>query len=151
MPKLPRPQGYATVTPYLVVQLVREVMRFIERAFGAVAVFPPMIDDGRVVHAEFRIGDSVVMMAEASDEWKAMPAMLHVYVDEEVDLVYRRALEAGATSLREPADQFYGDRSATVRDACGNVWSIANHVEDVSPEEIARRVAAMKQSGAKGQ
>jgi uncharacterized glyoxalase superfamily protein PhnB len=84
------------------------------------------------------------MFADASAEWRPTPAMLHVYVDDDVDAVYRRALDAGATSLREPADQFYGDRSATVRDRQGNVWSIANHVEDVPPDELLRRAAAMK-------
>jgi uncharacterized glyoxalase superfamily protein PhnB len=70
--------------------------------------------------------------------------MLHLYVDDDVDVVYRRALEAGATSLREPADQFYGDRNATVRDPSGTVWSIGNHIEDVAPEELMRRAAALK-------
>lgn len=143
----PRPAGYHSVTPYLVVARVRELMAFLKRVFGAVEVFPPMTDDGKVVHAELRLGDSVVMMAEASDEWKPMPGMLHLYVEEEVDAVYRRALDAGATSLREPADQFYGDRSATVRDPCGNVWSIANHIEDVPPAELERRAAAMSKGG----
>jgi uncharacterized glyoxalase superfamily protein PhnB len=144
MPKLPRPPGYSTVTPYLVVEGADRLLAFMERAFGAVQAFPPMRDGGKVMHAEVRIGDSVVMLADASAEWRPLPAMLHLYVDDDVDAVYRRALDAGATSLREPADQFYGDRTATVRDAGGVVWSIANHVEDVAPEELMRRAAALK-------
>jgi uncharacterized glyoxalase superfamily protein PhnB len=146
MPPKPRPEGYHSVTPYLVVPRVKELIPFLKRAFGAVERFPPMTrDDGTIAHAELQLGDSVVMMGEASAEWPPMPSTLHVYADEEVDAVYRRAVEAGATSVREPADQFYGDRSATVRDPSGNLWSIANHVEDVSPEEMERRIAREKE------
>ena len=147
MPKLPRPKEYAAVTPYLVVEGADRLIAFMERVFGAVQAFPPMRDGGKIMHAEVRIGDSRVMLADASAEWRPLPGMLHVYVEDEVDAAYRRALDAGATSLREPADQFYGDRTATVRDAAGNVWSIANHVEEVAPEEIMRRAAAMKKGG----
>jgi uncharacterized glyoxalase superfamily protein PhnB len=79
-------------------------------------------------------------MADATPEWKPLSGLIHFYV-EDVDSVYRRALEAGASSVREPADQFYGDRSATVQDPCGILWSIATHIEDVSREELDRRVA----------
>jgi uncharacterized glyoxalase superfamily protein PhnB len=141
----PRPAGYHSVTPYLIVRGARDVIAFLERALGAVPLGPPMDGpDGTVAHAEVRIGDSPVMLSDATAEYPAMPALLYVYVDEEVDVVYQRALLAGATSVREPADQFYGDRSATVRDAAGNLWSIANHVEDVSPEELERRAAAYR-------
>ena len=98
--------------------------------------------DGSVRHAEVRIGDSHVMMGEAGGEWTPMPAGIHLYV-EDCDAIYRRALQAGGTSLREPADQFYGDRSAVVRDAFGNRWSLATYIEDVSDEEMSRRMAAM--------
>jgi uncharacterized glyoxalase superfamily protein PhnB len=81
------------------------------------------------------------MVADATEKWKAMPSSLYLYVTD-VDQVYRAALNAGASSVMEPADQFYGDRNAGVRDACGNVWWIATHKEDVSPEEIQRRAAA---------
>ena len=139
----PRPEGYHSVTPYLVVPGARELITFLKRVFGAVELAPPMEGPGGVIaHAELRLGDSPVMMSEASAEYPAMPAMLYVYMDEEVDVVYQRALNAGATSVREPADQFYGDRSAMVRDGSGNLWGIANHVEDVSPEEMERRAAA---------
>jgi uncharacterized glyoxalase superfamily protein PhnB len=141
----PRPAGYHSVTPYLIVRGAREVIAFLERALGAVQLGPPMEGpNGTVMHAEVRIGDSPVMLSDASAEYPAMPALLYVYVDEEVDVVYQRALLAGATSVREPADQFYGDRSATVRDASGNLWSIANHIEDLSSEEIDRRAKAYR-------
>jgi uncharacterized glyoxalase superfamily protein PhnB len=150
MPVKPRPAGYHSVTPYLVVPRVRELMEFLKRVLGATEGFPPMTDGGMVVHAELRLGDSVVMMAEANDVWTAMPAMLHVYVDEEVDVVYRRAVDAGATSVREPADQFYGERTATVRDVSGNLWSLSNVVEELSVEEVQRRAATTKGSGSAG-
>jgi len=97
--------------------------------------------DGSVRHAEVRIGDSHVMMGEAGGEWTPMPAGIHLYV-EDCDAIYRRALQAGGTSLREPADQFYGDRSAGIKDPCGNSWWIATHIEDVPPAEIERRAKA---------
>jgi uncharacterized glyoxalase superfamily protein PhnB len=136
------------VTPYLVVPRVKELMSFMKGVLGATEAFPPMTGDGgMVVHAELRVGDSVVMMAEASEQWRPMPAMLHVYVNDEVDAVSRRAIEAGATSVREPADQFYGERTATLRDVCGNLWSISNVVEDLTMEELQRRAAAMQRGG----
>jgi uncharacterized glyoxalase superfamily protein PhnB len=85
----------------------------------------------------------MVMMSEAQGEFKPMPAMIHLYV-EDVDAVYERAIRAGATSLREPSDQFYGDRAGGVQDPCGNQWWIATHKEDLSVEEIRRRTEAYK-------
>jgi PhnB protein len=96
--------------------------------------------DGTVGHAEVRIGGSPVMMGEARGPWPAMPCAIYLYVND-TDAVYRRALAAGATSLMEPADQFYGDRNAGVKDPCGNFWWIATHKEDVSPEELQARAA----------
>ncbi len=102
--------------------------------------------DGTVRHGEVRIGDSIVMVGEASAQHKPMPTTLYLYVTD-TDATYRRAIQAGATSLTEPADQFYGDRNAGVEDPCGNQWWIATHVEDVAPEEMKRRSEAfMKQS-----
>jgi uncharacterized glyoxalase superfamily protein PhnB len=135
------PDGYRSITPYLVVDGASKLIEFLKRAFGAQEVFAPMVGpDGRIGHAEILLGDSVVMMADATPEWKALSSLIHYYVDD-VDAVYRSALQAGATSVREPADQFYGDRSATVRDPLGNLWSIATHKEDVSRQELERRVA----------
>ena len=91
-----------------------------------------------VGHAEVRIGDSMVMMGEASDAWKPMPSALYLYVAD-VDVAYRRALAAGGTSTMEPMDQFYGDRSGGVKDPAGNIWWIATRVENLSREELERR------------
>jgi uncharacterized glyoxalase superfamily protein PhnB len=81
------------------------------------------------------------MIADGSDMWPAMPCSLYVYVSD-VDAAHKRALSAGAVSVKEPADQFYGDRTASVKDSCGNVWGIGTHIEDVAPDELARRAKA---------
>jgi uncharacterized glyoxalase superfamily protein PhnB len=137
----PIPEGYHSVTPYLVVDNASALLEFVKEAFGAQLRFSMTAPGGKIGHAEFQIGDSIIMTADAttSDQGTAMPGMIHLYVDE-VDKTYQRALESGATSLREPADQFYGDRSSGVKDANGNQWWISTHVEDVSPEEMAKRV-----------
>ncbi len=99
--------------------------------------------DGKVSHAEVTIGDSVVMIAEAGGEWKPFSSWIHLYVPD-TDTLYKRALRAGGTSVREPADQIYGDRSAGVKDPVGNTWWISTHIEDVSPEEMRRRQEAQR-------
>ena len=137
----PIPDGYHTVTPYLTVTGVANLLEFLKQAFDATVVECMKRPDGTVMHAEARIGDSIVMMGEAQGDWKPKPSNLYVYV-KDVDAVYRQALRAGATSLREPANQFYGDRSGGVQDASGNQWWIATHVEDVAKDEMARRAAA---------
>ena len=135
----PIPDGYHRVTPYLAVDGASRLIDFLKEAFGAEETFRMPAGEGKIGHAEVRIGDSVVMTGDASGgDTPAMPAMIHLYV-EDIDATYRRALEAGATSVREPADQFYGDRSGGVRDPAGNLWWIVTHVEDVSEEELARR------------
>jgi PhnB protein len=100
------------------------------------------------MHAELRIGDSVVMLADAAGDFKPLPCALYLYVPD-ADATYRRALEAGATSVMEPANQFYGDRNAGVKDPTGNQWWIGTHVEDVPPEEMARRRDAYAKQQAK--
>jgi PhnB protein len=135
----PVPEGYRTVTPYLVVDGATNVLDFVKQAFGAEEKFRMDGPDGKVGHAEVQIGDSIVMVGDAGAENPAMPAMIHLYVDD-CDATYERALAAGATSEREPTDQFYGDRSAGVRDSAGNLWWIATHVEDVPEEEMAKRI-----------
>jgi PhnB protein len=137
----PIPEGYHTVTPYLIVPRVAKLIEFLQQAFGAEQIRRMERPDGTIMHAEVRIGDSVVMMGESSGEWRPMPAAVHLYVDD-TDAAYERALRAGATSLREPADRYYGDRMAGVQDPSGNHWWIATHVEDVSPEEMERRHAS---------
>jgi uncharacterized glyoxalase superfamily protein PhnB len=134
----PIPDGYHTLTPYLTVHGAARLIDFLKQAFDAKEHSRTARPDGTVAHADLQIGDSRLMVSEATETWKAMPGSIYLYVPD-TDATYRRAIEAGATSLMEPADQFYGDRNAGVRDACGNSWWIATHVEDVSPEEMTRR------------
>jgi uncharacterized glyoxalase superfamily protein PhnB len=137
----PIPDGYHTVTPYLIVEGADGLISFMKEAFGAESRGDAFrTPDGKITHAELEIGDSVVMLADAgvSPDARVMTAMLHLYV-EDCDATFKKAVAAGATPEREPADQFYGDRSGGVRDAFGNVWYISTHVEDVPPEEMARR------------
>lgn len=143
----PIPDGYHTVTPYLIINGAEKVIAFLKEAFDAQELCVMRGPNNTIMHAEVRIGDSPVMLAEATEQWKAMPTMLYLYLPD-VDGFYQRALKAGATSIKEPADQFYGDRSACVRDAAGNSWGLATHVEDVSPEEMERRQAALKHNAA---
>lgn len=135
----PIPEGYRTVTPYLVVEGAADVLEFVKQAFDAEEKFRMEQPDGSIGHAEVVIGDSVVMVGSAGPEVPAMPGMIHLYV-EDCDATYERALAAGATSEREPTDQFYGDRSGGVRDSGGNLWWIATHVEDVPEDEMAKRI-----------
>jgi PhnB protein len=137
----PIPEGYHTVTPYLVVRGVAGLIEFLKQAFDAVEIHRLTRPDGGVGHAEVKIGDSRIMLGEPMGDRSPMPAMLYLYLND-VDAVYRRALEAGATSMSEPADQFYGDRNAGIKDPCDNLWWIATHIEDVSPEELSRRAAS---------
>lgn len=140
-----KPEGYHTVTPYLTVPGVARLLEFLKQAFDAKEAHVMKRPDGGVMHAEVKIGDSTVMMGEPMAPWTPMPGALYLYVDD-VDTVYKRALQAGATSVREPANQFYGDRHGGVKDDSGNIWWIATHVEDVPPAEMARRAEAfMKQ------
>ena len=140
-----RPEGFHTVNPYLVVNGAAQVLDFLKKAFGAEAVGERFKGpDGAIMHAAVRIGDSMVEVSDAPGE--PMPAALHLYV-EDTDAAYRRAMAAGGTSLREPMTTFYGDRSAGVKDPGGNSWWIACNVEDVSPEEMVRRMKARSEEG----
>jgi PhnB protein len=142
----PIPDGYRTVTPYLVVRDVPRLIEFVQQAFGATELMRHLRPDGSVMHAEVQIGDSRVMMGEAPPSSPPMPGCIHLYVVD-TDALYHLALQAGATSLREPTDQFYGDRMAGVQDPAGNQWWIATHVEDVSPVDMALRAATAAPSG----
>src|SRR5215467_3074579 len=133
------PQGYHTVSPYLVIDGASKLIDFVKYTFNAVENARMEGPPGRISHAEMKIGDSIVMLSDSTPEYKAMPSMLYVYV-EDVDAVYKRALQAGATSVSAPDNKFYGDRSAGVKDPLGNHWGIATHVEEVSPEEMQRRM-----------
>ncbi len=145
----PIPDGYHNVTPYFVVQGAAKLIDFLKQAFDAKEIFRMAQPDGTIRHAEVRIGDSTVMMGEAGGQFKAMPAQMYLYVND-ADATYKRALQAGATSVSEPADQFYGDRNGTVRDPAGNIWCIATHIEDVSPGETAKRAEAMMKKQSAG-
>jgi len=140
-----KPEGYQSVIPYLHVEGAAKLIAFMKEVFDAkeIAVYPR--PDGSVGHAALRIGDSIVELADGGEEWPAMPCALQVYVPD-ADAAYYRALKAGATSLLQPANQFYGDRTASVRDSCGNNWYIATQIEVVGREEVDKRIAAMNQS-----
>jgi PhnB protein len=144
--KLPRPAGHHTVTPGFSVSGAAQVIEFANKAFGAETVDRYDGPNGIVFHAELRIGDSVVMLGEAMPEHPAMPASLSLYVDtgNAVDATYKRALAAGATSVTEPSNQFYGYRSACVRDSGGNRWTICAVVEELTRAEIDQRMASQK-------
>ena len=139
----PIPDGYHTITPYMLVENVAEYLDFLAKAFGAEETERMTLPDGSVMHAEAKIGDSRVMMGGARDEWPAMPMFLYLYVPDS-DASYQRALQAGCTSLQEPKDEFYGDRTSGVKDPFGNLWWFGTHQEDVPSEEIARRAAAAR-------
>lgn len=141
MSVLPIPEGQQSVTPYLVVRDAASLITFLKDAFDAEEVIRHARPDGTIMHAQIRIGQSLVMMGEPMGDQQPFPAMLHLYVDA-VDDVYQQALQAGATSIMEPSDQFYGDRSGGIADKHGNTWWIATHLEDVSADEMAKRMAA---------
>jgi PhnB protein len=136
----PIPKGFHTITPFLIVKDTVKLLEFIEKAFGGKTDYLLKHKNGKVMHASARIGDSCIMFADSGDKFPEMPAMLYIYV-EDVDAVYKKALKAGGQSLREPVNEFYGDRSAGVKDNWGNQWWIATHVEEVDPDEIERRAA----------
>jgi PhnB protein len=146
----PIPEGHHTVTPYLAIKDAAKALDFYKRAFGAIECYKLMMPDGRVGHAEIRLGDSLVMLADEFPEYGGKaphtlggsPVSLHVYV-EDVDAFVKRALDAGAKECKPVMDQFYGDRSGQIEDPFGHLWWVATHKEDVAPEEMQRRVEAM--------
>jgi PhnB protein len=139
------PDGYHTVTPYLTADDAAIVINFLQQAFNAQVTFEMKDADGNVRHAELRVGDSMLMLGQARDEWTSRPMSFYLYVPD-ADAAYKSAVAAGGKSLQEPTTQFYGDRSGGVEDPQGNYWWIATHVEDVSPEEMEKRQkAAMSQ------
>jgi len=141
-----KPDGYHSITPYLVVDGAAHLIDFLVQAFGAEEVDRLAAPGNRIGHAELRIGDSLVMLGDARPEHPAMQAMLYLYVDD-VDATYQIALSSGADAVQPPQDHFYGDRSGGVKDPCGNVWYIATHIEDVSPAELKRRAQQAMQGG----
>lgn len=152
----PVPTGPRGATPYLIIKDAARALEFYKQAFGAVELLRLGDPNGRVEHAEIRIGDAPIMLADefldigaqSPETLGGSPVCIHLYV-EDVDAVAERALAAGARVVRPVKDQFYGDRSGTFADPFGHIWTIATHTEDLSPEEIQRRVeAARKQTGA---
>jgi|SRR5215471_6696219 len=138
------PDGYHTVTPSLVVKGAAQLIDFIKEAFAGEEAFRMPAPSGEIMHAEVKIGNSVVMLNDAIRQ-SPTTSSLFLYVTD-VDRVYQRALKAGATSVLEPAEMFWGDRMAQVKDQFGNQWSIATHIEDVPPQEMQERAeAAMRQ------
>ena len=145
------PEGYHNVIPYLVIDGAARAIDFYREVFGAVEVMRMSGPDGKIGHAEIKIGDSPVMLADESPEQgqKSLrtiggsPVSLMVYVDD-VDAVFKRAVAAGGKETRAVANQFYGDRTGGIEDPFGYHWYLATHVEDVSPDEIARRAKAME-------
>lgn len=149
----PIPEGYRTATPYLIIKGAADAIDFYKRAFGATELLRMADPQGRVGHAEIKIGDSVIMLADEHPDMgyrgprslggSSVSILLYL---EDVDEVFARAVEAGAKPLREIANQFYGDRSGTLEDPFGHVWTVATHVEDVPPEELERRAEAAMRS-----
>jgi PhnB protein len=132
------PEGYHSVTPILVVKNATGLIDFLKETFNAKEKYRMAEPDGTIMHAEVAIGDSAVMMADATGERKPSTTGLYVYV-EDADSVYQKALKAGATEFMKPEDKFYGDRSGAVKDPAGNIWWIATHIEDVSANEMHKR------------
>jgi uncharacterized glyoxalase superfamily protein PhnB len=145
----PVPEGYRTITPYLVVNGAGEAIDFYVKAFGAVEVIRMPGPGGTVMHGEVRIGDSMLMLSDEFPDWGALgpvsrggaTASIMLYVDD-CDAAFRRAVDAGCVAKMPPTDEFWGDRFAKVTDPFGHEWAIATHVEDVTPEEMQRRMAA---------
>lgn len=147
----PIPEGQHSITPYLGIKDAAKAIAFYKQAFGAIEMFRLDGPDGRIGHAELKIGDSSLMLADPCDMEGSLKASqgidapavgLHLYV-EDCDKVYAQALAAGATQLHPVQDQFYGDRSGTLKDPFGNLWFVATHKEDLSVEEIRARAAKM--------
>jgi PhnB protein len=148
------PTGYAGVTPYLIIREAARALEFYKKAFGATELMRFPAPGGKIGHAEIKIGDGVVMLADESPEMghkspqtlggTAITLMFYV---PDVDAQFAKAVAAGGTVKQALKDQFYGDRSGTITDPFGHIWTIATHKEDVSPEEMQRRMAAMPSSG----
>ena len=137
----PIPDGYRTVTPFLNVKGLGKLIDFLKQAFGAEEIMRMPGPDGAVIHAEVNIGNSRVMLGEIMQANTPSSSYFYLYVGD-ADAAYKRALGAGAKSVSEPTDQFWGDRMGTVTDPFGNTWSVATHQEDPTPEEMAKRMAA---------
>jgi PhnB protein len=151
----PKPDAYHSVTPYLSIKGAAEAIEFYKRGFGATELFRLVAPSGEIGHAEIKIGDSPIMLADQCEEgaFRSPQSLggssvgLHVYV-EDVDTLFVQAVNAGAKAVRPVQDQFYGDRTGTLEDPFGHVWFLATHKEDLTPEEIHRRAEALFKQGA---
>jgi PhnB protein len=145
----PIPEGYHSVTPYLSIKGAAKAIDYYKQVFGATELFRMAAPDGKIGHAEIKIGNSPIMLADEFPEMEFVspqtlggsPIGLMIYVDD-VDTMFNKAISAGATQVKPLQDQFYGDRSGTLKDPFGHVWTVATHVEDVAPEELQKRAAA---------
>ena len=145
----PIPKGFHSVTPYLIVKGASQALDFYKKALGAKELFRMASPSGEIGHCEFKIGDSIIMMADEQIEMGAKspesfggsPVSLMIYV-KNVDSTIEQAIAAGATLIRPVENQFYGDRSGIIKDQFGHSWNIATHIEDVSPKELSKRAAA---------
>jgi PhnB protein len=150
----PIPAGSQSVAPYLIVKGAARALEFYTTAFGATEVYRLVGPDGRIGHSEFRIGTSTLMLADEYPDFGALapgsfggsPVRMHVQV-EDVDAFMRKAVAAGATELRSPKDEFYGERSGMLADPFGHQWHVSTRIEDVSPQEMQRRFTAMMSTG----
>ena len=150
----PIPEGYHTVTPYLFIQGAAAAIEFYKKAFGAIEIMRMPGPDGKIGHAEIRVGDSKIMLADENPNMGARspksiggcPFLLHLYVPD-VDSLFAQAVAAGARVTRPIANQFYGDRSGGVDDPFGFAWYLSTHIEDVPPDEMARRAAEFGKKG----
>jgi PhnB protein len=135
----PVPEGYATVTPWIISRDTARLIEFMTAAFGAEEIARVVDENGVIAHAEVRIGDSVVMGFDARPEWPDTPAFLRLYVAD-CDQVYQQALLVGATSVTRPTTPFFGDRVARVRDPLGNLWWVQTRLENLTMEEMEQRM-----------
>jgi PhnB protein len=148
----PIPEGYHSITPYLGIDRAADAIEFYKKAFGATQVMRLDMPDGEVGHAELRIGDSAIMLGSPCDEMalrnpdEHTSVGLHLYVND-VDAQFKQAVAAGATVVSEPKDQFYGDRSASVKDPFGHLWFLASRKEDLTEAQIRERAEAMFKQG----
>ncbi|WP_333878196.1 VOC family protein [Methylobacter sp.] len=149
----PIPDGYHSITPYLMIKGAAEAIEFYKQAFGAIEIFRLSHPNGQIGHAEIKIGDSSIMLADPCEQQGAFrtpqslggsSVALHIYV-KDVDAQFAQAVSAGAKEIKPVLDQFYGDRTGTLKDPFGHIWFIATHKKDISPEEISKRAKELFQ------
>jgi PhnB protein len=151
----PIPEGYNSITPYLIIKGAAQAIDYYKEVFGATELFRMDGPDGKVGHAELKIGESRIMLADENPDMGtghesaarigASPVSLYLYIPD-VDLVVERAVAAGAKILKPVQDQFYGDRSGFIQDPFGHLWGVATHVEDVAPQELEERAQKAKRA-----